>query len=221
VEPRGDEAPVTVRADLADAHSRSIDHVRRGGATLSAGRRVAIARCARDAYLDPEPSPPWVRPFGDPHRDVAYRVARHAGTVTEQWYRQTLDEGLSELEWIEIVGIVCAVVPPVAFARAIGAPTPEIGDALDDDFLTGNVAEPLAAATLNWVPVAAPADQRASVVQALSALPDEFDNLWRLAAAQYMSDAQMVDPAWTRGTLSRPQMELVAGRISKIRECFF
>ena len=75
--------------------------------------------------------------------------------------------------------------------------------------------------TLNWVPVAAPADQRASVVQALSALPDEFDNLWQLAAAQYMSDAEMVDPAWTRGTLSRPQMELVAGRISKLRDCFF
>ena len=83
------------------------------------------------------------------------------------------------------------------------------------------VAERLAAATLNWVPVAAPADIRASVVQALSALPDEFDNLWRLAAAQYMSDSDMADPAWSRGTLSRPQMELVAGRISRIRECFF
>jgi hypothetical protein len=79
----------------------------------------------------------------------------------------------------------------------------------------------LAPATLNWVPVAAPADQTASVVQALSALPDEWDNLWRLAGAQYMSDRQMDDPLWNRGTLSRPQMELIAGRLSLIRECFF
>jgi hypothetical protein len=36
-----------------------------------------------------------------------------------------------------------------------------------------------------------------------------------------MSNAQMADPRFTRGTLSRPQMELVAGRLSLIRECFF
>jgi hypothetical protein len=60
-----------------------------------------------------------------------------------------------------------------------------------------------------------------SVVQALSALPDEWANLWRLADVQYMSDRAMDDPRWTRGTLSRPQMELVAGRLSLIRECFF
>jgi alkylhydroperoxidase family enzyme len=210
-----------VRPDLAAAHARSLEHVRRRGATLTAARRVQIARCARAAYLDPEPSPPWVRPFGDAHLDVAHRVARHAGTVTEAWYREMLAEGMSELEWVEVVGVVCATVPPVAFARAIGAPLPEVDDALDGDAPTGHVAERLAAATLNWVPVAAPADIRASVVQALSALPDEFDNLWRLAAAQYMSDSDMADPAWSRGTLSRPQMELVAGRISRIRECFF
>ena len=71
------------------------------------------------------------------------------------------------------------------------------------------------------MPVAAPADAVASVVQALSALPDEWTNLWRLAGAQYMTDRQMDDPLWNRGTLSRPQMELIAGRISNVRECFF
>ena len=151
---------------------------------------------------------------------MAYRVARHAGTITEDWYRQILAEGMTPLEWIEIVGIVCAVVPPTAFARAIGAPVPDVADALDDA-PHDRIADELADATLNWVPVAAPADQRASVVQALSALPDEFDNLWRLASAQYMSDSDMVDPQWNRGTLSRAQMELIAGRISKVRECFF
>jgi hypothetical protein len=86
---------------------------------------------------------------------------------------------------------------------------------------TGHEAAELAPATLNWVPVAAPADQTASVVQALSALPGEHANLWRLASAQYMANEQMADPCWTRGLLSRAQMELVAGRLSLIRECFF
>jgi hypothetical protein len=116
--------------------------------------------------------------------------------------------------------VVSTVVPVVAFHRAMGLDVPELLAPVPGP-PAGRVAAPLADATLNWVPVAAPADQVAAVVQALSALPDEFDNLWRLAAAQYMSDAQMTDPGWNRGTLSRPQMELVAGRLSLLRECFF
>ena len=99
-------------------------------------------------------------------------------------------------------------------------PLPALPDPLPGE-PHGHVVDELAPARLNWVPVAAPADQVASVVQALSALPDEWDNLWRLAEAQYMSDRQMDDPLWNRGTLSRPQMELVAGRLSLLRQCFF
>jgi len=211
---------VLVRDDLAQAHALSFAHVAAPGASLSSERRLQIAAVARDAYLAAEPSPPWVRPYGDLALDVAHRVARHAGTITQQWYEQIIAEGMHPLEWVEVVGVVIATVPPVAFARAIGAPLPGLPSPIAGE-PHGREAAELAPATLNWVPVAAPADRTASVVQALSALPDEWDNLWRLAAAQYMSDAQMADPLWNRGTLSRPQMELLAGRISRIRECFF
>ena len=209
-----------MRADLAESHLRSHAHVGAPGAHFSAEQRLRIAVVARDAYLAADPSPPWVRPFAEPALDVAYRLARHAGTITEQWYEQIIAEGMHPLEWVEIVGIVIATVPVVAFARAAGMPLPGLPQPAPGA-PHGRVAEALAAATLNWVPVAAPADRTASVVQALSAVPDEWDNLWQLAAAQYMSDAQMADPLWNRGTLSRPQMELTAGRISRIRECFF
>jgi len=209
-----------VRDDLVEAHRVSLAHVASPGARLTAARRVQIAEVARDAYLAVEPSPPWVRPFGDPALDVAYRIARHAGTITEQWYEQIITEGMHPLDWVEIVGVVIATIPPVAFARAAGVALPGLPAPIDGE-PTGREAVELAPAKLNWVPVAAPADKVASVVQALSALPDEWDNLWRLAGAQYMSDRQMDDPLWNRGTLSRPQMELVAGRLSLIRECFF
>ena len=209
-----------IRVDLADAHRRSFAHVSAPGARLSAARRVQIGTVARDAYLAGRPSPPWVRPYGDPALDVAYRLARHAGTITEQWYQQVITEGMHPLEWVEIVGIVVSTISPVAFARAIGNPVPGFPDPLAGE-PHGREADELAPAALNWVPVASPADQTASVVQALSALPDEWGNLWRLAESQYMSDAQMADPRWNRGTLSRPQMELLAGRISRVRECFF
>lgn len=213
-------AGLAVRTDLVTAYSQSLAHVASPGARLTAARRVQVADAAVVAYLDPAPPPPWVRPYGDAALDVAHRLGSHAGTITEQWYQQVLAEGMHPLEWVEIVGVVVAALPPVAFARAAGMALPGLPTPVDGE-PSGRIAADLAPATLNWVPVAAPADEVASVVQALSALPDEWDNLWQLAAAQYMSDEQMHDPRWNRGTLSRPQMELVAGRISRIRECFF
>jgi hypothetical protein len=209
-----------VRDDLAAAHAASLAHVVAPGARLTGERRRRIAEVAIDAYLTAEPSPPWVRPYGDAALDVAYRLARHAGTITPDWYEQIVTEGLHPVEWVEIVGVVIAVLPPVAFARAVGNPLPALPAAVDG-VPHGREADELAPARLNFVPVAAPADRMPSVVQALSAVPDEWHNLWRLAEAQYMSDRQMDDPLWNRGTLSRPQMELVAGRLSLIRECFF
>ncbi|MBI4933506.1 MAG: hypothetical protein HY828_06480 [Actinobacteria bacterium] len=209
-----------VRDDLAAAHRRSLVHVAAPGARFTAARRVQIAEVAIAAFLDPEPTPPWVRPHGDLALDVAHRLARHAGTINLEWYEQIVTEGLHPLDWVEVVGIVVSAVPPVAFARAIGAPPPGLPAPQPGD-PTGHEAAELAPARLNFVPVAAPADRMPSVVQALSALPDEWDNLWQLAEAQYMSDRAMDDPLWNRGTLSRPQMELVAGRLSLIRECFF
>ena len=46
-------------------------------------------------------------------------------------------------------------------------------------------------------------------------------DVWRLAAAQYIPDAEMVDPRWTRGTLTRVEIELVATRVSQRRECHY
>jgi hypothetical protein len=178
---------------------------------------VQIADAAITAFLDPTPPPPWVRPHGDLALDVAHRLARHAATITLDWYEQVITEGMHP---VEIVGIEVAALPPVAFARAIGEPLPALPLPQPGE-PTGNEAAELAPARLNFVPVAAPADRAPSVVQALSALPDEWSNLWQLAEAQYMGDRAMADPLWNRGTLSRPQMELVAGRLSLIRECFF
>jgi len=61
------------------------------------------------------------------------------------------------------------------------------------------------------------------VVQAFTAVPDEFDALWRLADVQYMSDAEMAHLDWRRtgSPLHRRQMELVAARLSLHRQCFF
>jgi hypothetical protein len=86
---------------------------------------------------------------------------------------------------------------------------------------TGEFAAPLAPAALNWVPVAAPADVTAAVLQAFSALPAEHQRSRQLIDALYMTDEDMADPAWSRGALTRAQVELVAMTVSRARECFY
>jgi hypothetical protein len=152
--------------------------------------------------------------------DVAYRIARHAGTVTEDVYRRAAGE-IGELPYVELCAIVSSVAAVTHFCRNVGIelpplPEPRAGEPTRDH-------PELATPELNWVPVAAPADQVAAVVQAYTAVPGEHDNTWRLAAAQYMADVDMVHPDWSRrtGGMSRAQMELVAAKVAQVRECFY
>jgi hypothetical protein len=151
--------------------------------------------------------------------DAAHRIAAHAGTLTEDWYR-TVAATIGPLPYVELVGVVCVVAAVTRFRRAAGLdawPLPPIVDWGPTGARPAEVVD----ATLNWVPVAAPADEVAAVVQAFTAVPGTHRIVWSLADAQYIPDLQMIDPCWTRGTLTRPQMELVAMRVSQLRQCFF
>ena len=61
----------------------------------------------------------------------------------------------------------------------------------------------------------------APVIRALSSVPAAMDTLSVLSNAQYIPNREMIDLNWSRGTLSRRQMEFVAGRLSAHRECFY
>jgi hypothetical protein len=227
---------VAVRPDLIAAHQAAWRALGEPGSFFTGAQRVELARTALAALTVAEPLAPWLAPStvvglldelaGTQRRlapeaahDTAYRLARHAGTLTEGWYERTV-AAIEPLAYVELVALVCAVAAVESFRRSAGLPqwplpAPAPGEP------TGFVAAQLSAAALNWVPVAAPADERAAVVQAFSALPVDNGRIWAMADAQYIPDLEMVDPRWTRGTLTRPQMELVATRVAQIRECFF
>ena len=223
---------VTVRDDLSEAHRLAWQHLAAPGSWLTGAQRIELAQTAMLALADPDPLPPWVCAstsgrLGDSlaapaaAHDFAYRLARHAGTITRDVY-ESVSRSIGELPTVEVCAIVSTVAAVWHFCRNIGVAVPELPAAVDGA-PTGDRPEQVEAAELNWVPVAAPADQTAAVVQAYTAVPGEQSNTWRMADAQYMPNLDMVNPAWTRqaGGLSRPQMELVAARVTKLRECFY
>ena len=221
-----------VRDDLAEAHRLAWEHLAAPGSWWSGAERVELAATALMAITDADPLPPWVGVTSTGRlapdlvapreaHDVAYRLARHAGTMTGDVYRAVTGT-LGELPYVELCAIVSTVAAVAHFCRNIGVPVPPLPAPIGGR-PTGDQPERLEQARFNWVPVAEPADQVAAVVQAYTAVPGEQLNTWRMADAQYMPAAEMLDPAWSRrpGGLSRAQMELVAARLTRLRDCFY
>lgn len=214
-----------------DAQEAAWRHITSPGASWSADERVAIAEIALAALDDIDPLPPWVSPTaagrerpGDERLtevtiDCVYRIARHASTLTDDWYQAQLDRGLDPIAYVEMVGVVVAVAAVDGFFRAAGLQRPPLPAAVIGE--PSRQHPPVESATLNWVPVAVPADRTAAVVQGLSAAPEEWANVARLHAAQYIPVDEMGELGWNRGTLDRGEMELVAARLSAARECFY
>ena len=88
-----------------------------------------------------------------------------------------------------MVGVVVAVAAVDGFYRAAGLERPPLPPPIDG--AADGRHPPVESATLNWVPVAAPADRVAAVVQGLSAAPPEWDNVAQLSAAQYIPVHEM------------------------------
>jgi hypothetical protein len=223
---------VIVRDDLAEAHRLAWEHVATPGSWWTGAQRFELACTALLAISDTDPLPPWVGVTSTDRlgtglvappiaHDFAYRLARHAGTITVDLYRVVSGE-LGELLYVELCGIVSTVAAVAHFCRDIGVPVPPLPEPVAGE-PTGARPDRLAQPRYNWVPVAEPADEVAAVVQAYTAVPGENLNNWRMASAQYMPVEEMVRPDWQRrpGGLSRAQMELVAARLTRLRDCFY
>ena len=146
-----------IRDDLAEAHRLAWEHLARPGHWWTGAQRVELARTVLTAIADDDPLPPWVGPSGagrlaaaraapDLAHDIAYRLARHAGTVTADVARGAMDQ-LGELPYVELCAIVSSVAAVAHFCRNVGTsvpplPEPAVGEPTRD--------HPPLAVTFRW-----------------------------------------------------------------------
>ncbi len=140
--------------------------------------------------------------------------------------------GLSEEQYVEIIGTLVAMVSIDSFCRGIGVPLnplpePQPGD--PTHYRPPGARREAAA----WVPMissehatGAEADlyggkPTGNVIRAMSLAPDEVRTLQDLGSVHYLPTGQVRDPGAASGTLDRMQMELIAGRVSALRQCFY
>lgn len=239
-----DDAPIKVRDQLSAAHRRAWRRISEPGTWWTGEQRVAIAaearnalRCSlcreRKAALSPfavEGEHDNLGVLSEPVIEVIHRIRTDPGRLTRRWYEQILAKGISDAEYVETVGVVVTIVAVDTFARAIGVPAPELPAPVNG---TPSKIRPASAKFEGaWVPMIAVSDAKgpevdlyasvfsANIERALSLVPNEVRGLSDLAAQHYVPFEKVQDITYGR-SISRPQMELLAGRVSALNRCFY
>lgn len=240
-------SPYPVRSDLEEAHRRDWRRLAAPGTWWSGAERVAIAsesRRARACALCRERksalSPTAVAGKHDGDGvlpevlvDAIHRITTDPGRLSRGFYDAARAAGIEDTHYVETLGVVVRTVSIDTFCHALGVPPhrlpqPVVGEPSRQRPAS---ARPDGA----WVPMipagrAGGADGRAlfggrnapNVGRAMSLVPEEVHGMMELTEAQYLPPLRVADPGFDPGrAITRPQIELIAGRVSAINECFY
>lgn len=232
-----------IRDALVRAHSDTLTSFATPGHWFSADERSAIVsevrRARTEAGLQDDDGISSTL-SGVQLSEAVKRVAHQVGISTNALDRRFLDEaladGLSDAEYVEVVGLTSRSVNVDIFARGIGVParrlpSPSAGEPCRIRPRTARNE----GAWVQTVPGGVRGEEEAKLLygsgdpqaapfiyRALSLVPIEAAGLMKLGSAQYLGISSFMDLGFTyEPTLSRPQYELVAARVSALNECFY
>lgn len=239
------KAPVPVRNGLAETHVRFWERLGSPGTWWTGAERVGIAAETRRAQScglcrdrKNAVSPNAVQGEHDtaaalppPAIDAIHRITTDPGRLTRSWLDGLVASGLAVEPYVEIVGTVAAVVSVDSFCRGIGVPAHPLPEPKPG--IPSRYRPPSAVDRGAWVPMIPfdaafgaeadlyPRGYVPNVARAMSVVPDEVRTLSDLAEAHYLPAARTADLTAPVYSLSRPQMELVAARVSVLNQCFY
>lgn len=241
-----DQAPNPIRPDLATAHRAYWEVLCRPGSWWTGAERVALAAASRSARYCSfcQERKQALSPYGVPGAhdhdgfleervvDAVHRVVTDQSRITQRWVDDNADHGLTREAYVELVGVVVAVLSIDEFHRALGMdlealPSPKAGDIdrhrpqiLSEDIGFVPTVPPEGAVGAEeglW-----PEGRSANVIRALTLVPQAMKDWVALADAQYLSIAGMANFFQDEArSIDRMQMELVAGRVSAANQCFY
>lgn len=164
--------------------------------------------------------------------DAVHRIITDQSRITKRYVDDNAAQGLSKGAYVELVGLVVAVFSIDEFHRALGLPleelpTPVAGEItqyqpthLSDDIGFVPTIPPDGAKGAEadlW-----PTGRTANVARALTLVPNALRDWQEIGSAQYLSFPQMENMGQEAGrALHRMQIEMIAGRVSAINECFY
>ena len=235
-----------IRQDLTAAIATGWARIGQPGTWWTAAERVAIAAEARAAMACPlcaarKQALSPARVAGD-HASLAalpdaaihaiHRIRTDAGRLGEAWFHQIIDAGLTEDQYVELVGVVAVTTAVDSFDFAAGLP--------ERPLPTANAGAPSRHRPRNagpgpgWVSAMMP-DARtedeadffgtergtAHIHLALSLVPHSAIQFWDVLETMYQTSAMMRDFARDYRAISHAQIELVAARVAALNQCLY
>jgi len=248
-----EESRLPVRADIVQAHNVAWGRLARAGSWLDGKTRVAIAAETRHApqcelcrrrkeALSPYSIAGQHDSLGTlPERIVEqiHRIVSDPGRLTRKWFDGVIAFGTSDVEYVEIVGVIATVVSIDTFCRAIGMPPSALPDPMPGE---PHRRRPRTAHQRGeaWVPMIHPKDLEgdldteeekalakywggvlANIRRALSLVPEEAYAWFQLVETQYLPGKWMRDFSQEFRAITHAQIELIAGRVSVLNQCFY
>jgi alkylhydroperoxidase family enzyme len=233
-----------MRKGLTESHERAWSAIAAPGTWLTGERRVAVAaevrharNCAHCAQIKAALSPN-VRGEHDSQGelkpaelDLVHRVVSDPGRLTEAWTQSTLAQGLTEGEYIEIVGVIAMVMMIDTFHRALGLPeralpAPQPGQPT-------RYTPPGAKKQAAWLALVEPEDAVPAdgpmyphprvgyIYRALSLVPQSVRDYWALAFEHYLPSEFVYKFDQSIRAITRPQTEVLAARVSALHQCAY
>ena len=218
-----DRAPHPVRPDVGASHQAFWERLSEPGSSFYAAQRVAIAAEAR-ASRSQRSEPPWLRALPKSEDgllpaiaiDTLRTIALDAHRIDREWAERAI-ASLGEAAYVELAAITVQLTAIDAFAEALGVepeplPDPRVGqpDGARPDGL-GDIGA--------FVPMLL-AFPGPNVGRAMSLSPADNSTFFGLVGSMY-AVSDFGELVWKDRPLSRPQVELVAARVSAINECFY
>jgi hypothetical protein len=231
-----------IRPDLAESHRRAWEHIAAPGTWLTGPERVAVAeetRRARSCQLC-QARKEALSPFSiDGEHDCGdvlssemvdeiHRVTTDAARLTEAWYQSLLDAGLTADAYVEALGVAVSAISIDRFHHTMGLPletlpAPRSGEpnrVRPEGIVEGEAWVPMQEPKRVAAEAGLPGGQAPYVIRALSLVPAAVAAWSELSEAQYLGRDQMMSFEKNRA-IDRSQIELIAGRVSALNECFY
>ncbi len=240
-----DNSSYVIREDISAAHAKFWDNLASPGNWWTGAERIAISREVRNAlsceYCTNRKKALSPYGFAGEHLhdgglsevaiDAVHRIITDQTRITKAWVDGNVEKGLSKGAYVELAGIAVAMLSIDEFHRALGLsleglPSPIPGE--PDGYMPA-----LATEGTGFVPMLLNngavgqesdlwGDKSANVIRAFSAVPNAVRDWIMISNAQYLSFDGMTNfDSPENQSINRMQIELIAGRVSAVNECFY
>lgn len=241
-----ENSPYPIRDDIKHEHAAYWQRLSSAGSWWTGSQRVAIAQEVRAASscsfceqrknaLSPysfEGKHDSISELDELAVDAVHRIVTDQTRITQAWIDQLAKQGISNEAYVELAGVVVAVFSIDEFHRGLGLEVEPLPQAVEGE--PSHYRPEHTENETGFVPMVSlagidgpetdmfPGGRSANVLRALSLVPNAVREWMALGSAQYLSVQGMGNMIGQDDrSINRMQMELVAGRVSSINECFY